>query len=50
MRSCPWGAGKMQFNFGGRAMGKATGPNAVGLHSIDFPEQTIFTSSIFSAY
>lgn len=36
-----------RFNLGLGARCKATGLSAAGLHPIDFPEQTIFTSLIF---
>lgn len=48
VKSCLWEAGMIRFNFGVRARCKATGLNAADLHPIDFPEQTIFTLSIFS--
>lgn len=50
VKSCLWEAGMIRFNFGVGARCKATGLNAADLHPIDFPEQTIFTLSIFSIY
>lgn len=45
---CLWEAGTMWFNSGQSREQRLLGSNAAGLHTIDFPEQTIFTPSIFS--
>lgn len=47
VRSCLCKVGMMHFNFGVGTRCKATGLSAADLHPIDFPEQPIFTSSIF---
>ena len=48
VRSCLWKVGMIHFNFGAGTRCKATGLSAADLHPFDFPEQPIFTSSIFS--